>query len=571
MKLSRRNAILASAGGAVALGAGAALLNAKTQPRAKLTLKPGKRFNVLFVFSDQERDWSLYPAGFIDAHTPARAWLRDNGVRFTRFNTPSPICSTSRGVVYTGVHSPNNGVWDNVPIPYATPLRKDVPTLGTMFQDAGYVTGYSGKWHLSRMSERPNQKESAQINATIKSYGFMETENREEVDGPVTGWKADARTVEQALDFIRRRQNDSAPWFLAVNLLNPHDIMYYTSGDAMTATRISQFPDKSARPPVEDPLYAEDLGYALSANYGASSFDHRPDAVLEYHLSFSASMGTMNYEDPIAGREMQNYYWNCTRDSDRHLQTLLDGLRAAGQLEHTIIVFTSDHGELLGAHGMRGKGTAAYRESSHVPALVVHPAGAKAQASDVILSHIDWAPTLLSLAGVNIDELKSQLPMLVGQNFSALVFDPKQAWSRGADGLLLHWTSVAFADHRGVKRFSEAMKRDGPGRLLAIKSILDDSLVRRSQMRGVYDGRYKYVRYCPPLEITQPADFEALVKSHDLELYDTISDPGEMVNLAANPATARREIERLNAMLNRLIKAEIGVDNGDFLPLLFRI
>jgi arylsulfatase A-like enzyme len=566
MKLSRRNAVIAGAA-ALALGAGGYIMSQdKTHPRARLNPKTGKRYNVLFVFSDQERDWSLYPDGFIDKHTPARAWLRDNGTRFTRFNTPSPICSTARGMVYSGVHSQNNGVWDNVPILYASPLSRDVPTLGTMFQDAGYITGYAGKWHLSRMSESPDEAEAQEINATIKSYGFMETDNRQEVDGPITGWKYDERTVAQSLGFVKRRATDEAPWFLAVNLLNPHDIMYYTANDAMTASRVSEFPDKSARPPIEDPLYKEDLGYELTQNYGPTTFGTRPNAVVEYGKAFSESMGHMPYDDLAAGREMQNYYWNCTRDSDRHLKTLLDGLRASGALEDTIIVFTSDHGELLGTHGLRGKGTGAYRESSHVPALIVHPAGNKGGTNDAILGHTDWAPTLLALAGVNPDDLFAQLPMLVGRDFSSLVFDPAAIWSRGQDGMLLHWTSIAFAEHRNVRRFSEALKINGPKRMLEIKSMLDEGLKNRSQMRGIYDGRWKFSRYCSPLDMSQPGSFDALMSSHDIELYDTQSDPGEVQNLATQAPAMRGEIERLNASLNRLIAKEIGKDDCGFLP-----
>ncbi len=79
-------------------------------PRARFSTPTGERLNVLLVVSDQERGWELYPKGFIEKHAPARAWLRDNGVSFTKYNTPTPICSTARGVIYSGVHSMNNGV-----------------------------------------------------------------------------------------------------------------------------------------------------------------------------------------------------------------------------------------------------------------------------------------------------------------------------------------------------------------------------------------------------------------------------------------------------------------------------
>jgi arylsulfatase A-like enzyme len=138
-------------------------MSSRTQPVANFT-PHGDQLNVLFIVSDQERGWHLYPTGFFDTYTPARAWLRDHGVHFTGFNTPTPICSTARGLIYSGLHSMNNGVFDNVPLPYASPLRTDVATLGTAFMDAGYLTGYAGKWHLSRMHEQVTDSAEAQAN-----------------------------------------------------------------------------------------------------------------------------------------------------------------------------------------------------------------------------------------------------------------------------------------------------------------------------------------------------------------------------------------------------------------------
>jgi arylsulfatase A-like enzyme len=534
-------------------------------PRTRFTAPKGERLNVLLVVSDQERGWELYPKGFIDQHTPARAWLRDNGVSFTRYNTPTPICSTARGVIYTGVHSMNNGVWENVPILYASPMRHDVPTLGTLFQDAGYITGYAGKWHLSRMSETPDADEARAINAAIRSYGFMDTDNAEETDGALCGWQHDARTVQRSVAFIDRHKSNDKPWFLAVNFLNPHDIMYYTSGDEMTQSRVSPFPDRSERPPFEDPLYAEDLGYELFENYGSSTFGSRPDAVTEYHLTISEAMGYLDYGDLDVGREMQNYYWNCTRDSDRHLEALLNHLRESGEIDRTVIVFTSDHGELLGVHGMRGKGTFAARESSRVPALVVHPHGQRGIECEALSTHLDIAPTLLGLAGLGMAEVKEKMPMLVGEDLSGLVFDPTAPWLRD-DGVLLHWTAILYQDHRGVRQFDKIRAMEPSDRLPAIVELMDRGLRRRGQVRGVYDGRWKFQRYSEPHRTSQPTTFNALLSTHDIELYDTHTDPGEITNLATDPARWQTEIERLNAMVNRLIAREVGTDDGSFVP-----
>jgi arylsulfatase A-like enzyme len=540
------------------------------RPRARFAAQKSRPLNILLVVSDQEFAWDLYPQGFIEKHTPARTWLRENGLTFTNAQTPTPICSTARGVIYTGAHSPTNMLWDNVPLPYASPLRADIPTLGTMMLDAGYVTGYSGKWHLSMLDEQDPAKSSANSLAEIKSYGFIDTEAASELDGPLAGYLYDKRTVDQALRFVDRNKGGGKPWFQAVNLVNPHDIMYYTSGDAMTKTRIIDFPDKNARPP-EDPIYQEDLGYDLTANYGPKTFGNRPDAVREFGLTFEGSMGALSYDDVDAGREMQNYYWNCTRDCDRHLMRLIDGLRASGELERTIIIFTSDHGEILGTHGLRGKGTSPIRESVRVPLTIVHPDGPKDAATASLVTHIDLAPTLLAFAGVKADEVKEQLPTITGRDYSALLTDRAGTYSRDGDGILYHWTSFAYLNHRSLARFGEARKKNAASRTIELTQMLRENTWKRGLMRGSSNGQYKFARYFNAHEHERPTSWTDLVKNNDLELYDLLVDPAETNNLAANPEAHRETLLAMNLLTNKLAAAEIGPDDGKHMPIFARL
>jgi arylsulfatase len=572
MGISRRRWMTFSALGLAAAAGGGLLLSRQPaeRPRARFAASPGRKLNILLVVSDQEFSWDLYPAGFIDKHAPARAWLRDNGVTFTRAQTPTPICSTARGVIYTGAHSPTNMLWDNVPLPYASPLRSDIPTLGTMMLDAGYVTGYAGKWHLSMLDEQDPAKSSDASNAEIKSYGFVDTEAASELDGPHMGFLYDKRTVDQALRFIDRNKGGDRPWFQAVNLVNPHDIMYYTAGDEMTRSRVIMFPDKSTRPP-DDPLYREDLGYELTENYGPATFGKRPDAVTEFGLTFSGSMGTMPYDDVAAGREMQNYYWNCTRDCDRHLMRLIEGLKASGELDRTVILFTSDHGEILGTHGLRGKGTSPVRESVQVPLTVVHPDGAKGVTSDALVTHVDLAPTLLRFAGIAADDVREQLPTVIGRDYAALVGAPTGVAPRGDDGILYHWTSFAYLNHGSLARFGEAIKKNPASRAYDLLTMLRENTWKRGLMRGASNGRYKFARYFNAHEHERPLDWDALTTSNDLELYDLASDPGETRNLAATPEAHRDVILAMNALTNKLAAAEIGPDNGKHMPLFARL
>jgi arylsulfatase A-like enzyme len=566
MRMTRRQWLAISA--VAGVGAGAAhWTSSQPAPRrhGRFPVPDHRPFNILLIVSDQERAWQFYPPNFIDQHTPARAWLRNNGVSFTNAHTPTPICSTARGVIYSGQHSPNNMLWDNVPFPLASPLRPDIPTLGSLFGDAGYITGYAGKWHISKLA---NSDQSPA--AEIQSYGFMETEVAGELDGPRKGYLHDQHTVDAALRFIGRHQGGEKPWFQAVNLVNPHDIMYYTAGDAMTQSRVSRFPDASARPP-RDPLYAEDLGYPLTENFGPATFGQRPKAVREYGLTFDASMGKMPYDDADAGRDMQNYYWNCTRDCDRHLQRLIDGLHVSGEVDRTVIVFVADHGELLGAHGLRGKGTAPLREAVNVPLVVVHPEGAQGVTSNALISHLDLTPTLLAFAGIKAKALKDQFPELNGRDFSGLVADPDDRGPRAKDGLLFHWTSFAFLDHRSVARFTAALDRNPVRRFAELTSILHDSSRQRGLMRGSMNSQYKFARYFSPRSSVQPHDWESLIEDSDFELYDLQSDPGETTNLAVDPQRYREPILTMNALTNRLAASEIGADDGAYLPMIAKL
>jgi arylsulfatase A-like enzyme len=100
---------------------------------------------------------------------------------------------------------------------------------------------------------------------------------------------------------------------------------------------------------------------------------------------------------------LQNYYFNCIRDCDTHVVRLLEELKANGLDGSTIVVFTADHGELGGAHQMRGKGANAYREQQHLPLIIVHPAYPGGRSTRAVSSQVDLVPTVLALTGKPFD------------------------------------------------------------------------------------------------------------------------------------------------------------------------
>ena len=580
MAITRRGAMLGGAA-AAALGAGALAWyrNRPPAPRPRADFAAGSGLNVLFVLTDQERAWDMLPAGFIETHCPGRVKLAEMSVGYSDANTPIQLCSMARGVVYTGVHAQNNGVWENVPVPTASDLSPSIPTLGTLMQDAGYRTGYAGKWHLSKLHPRNVPLPEAEVNRIIRSYGFDESETRWERDGTNVGHEEDGLTVEESLRFIHRNKRgprgEGQPWFLAVNLLNPHDVMYYTSGPEMTQTRVTTFPDPSTRPP-DTPLYQTDLGYDLfGASYNRADFDNRPEAVRNYDRSYSKSMGRIDFGDADVGRDYQNYYYNCLRDCDRHLLALLEGLEASGEADRTIIVFTSDHGEFLGAHALKGKGLTSYREGSQVPLYVSHPdmrggTGGGGRMRRALASHVDIAPTLLGLAGVDALAVANQMPQLKGYDLSPVVDGSSSGTRRDSEGMLTYWTSLIFLDPNGPELFADALEKKGLAQKAAqISAVRKVDWDTRGQMRGIYDGRWKLSRYFAPSDHHTPDSLDALRARNDLELYDTQADPDETTNLAALDIHAET-IAQLNRRMNTLIATEVGEDSGNYIPMFAR-
>ncbi|TPE58567.1 hypothetical protein FJQ54_16025 [Sandaracinobacter neustonicus] len=571
MRLWSRRKLLAGAGALTVASAAAVWMATRPagQPNLRLPVAKGaKPYNILLVTTDQEQAWSLLPKGFIERHCPGRARLLRESLSFTRAFTPSPVCATARAILYTGQHSQRNGVWENMPLPYAPELKTDVPTLGTLMRAAGYHAAYFGKWHLSKLhGPRRKALSEAEVQAEILSYGFDETGTGHEIDGPLGGHDEDGQTTDKAVAFLERQKSAQTPWFAAVNILNPHDIMYYTSGPKMTATRKILYPDALSRPP-DTPLYREALGYPPPANFGPVAPGSQLPAAAEYALTDEYALGQLDMQDSAAAAEFVNYYYNCIRESDAHIVRLLDALDASGQADRTIVVLTADHGEMLGVHGIRGKGVLPYREATQIPLLVRHPSRPGGVSTPTLASHIDMVPTLLGLAGVAPAAVRQDVPELVGRDLSTVILDPAQEDPRQTgDGLLLHWTSLIYQDHLASLAFEEARKR---GQALSLTALVKPEfrgvLSKRGQMRGVFDGRYKFARYFAPTGHNTPLAWEDLVARNDLELYDTETDPGETRNLAANPEAARDLILLMNAKLNRLIAREIGIDDGRHMP-----
>ena len=226
-------------------------------------------------------------------------------------------------------------------------------------------------------------------------------------------------------------------------------------------------------------------------------------------------------------RILQNYYFNCIRDCDSHLVRLLEELKANGLDNSTIVVFTADHGELGGAHQMRGKGANAYKEQQHLPLMILHPAYPGGKSTKAISSQIDLAATLLALTGKPSDAVASAGGGLPGRDLSGVLNAPERAATDAVrPAALYNYNMFSYLDAKWFGPLIRVVVSDEPMVEKLEKLVrLQPNFNNRGAIRSIFDGRYRFSRYFSPTHFNHPATYEALVANNDLEVYDLQEDP----------------------------------------------
>lgn len=237
---------------------------------------------------------------------------------------------------------------------------------------------------------------------------------------------------------------------------------------------------------------------------------------------------------------------------------MLDELDDQGFLDDAVVIQMSDHGELGGAHQMSGKGATAYREQNNVPLIIKHPDVTGDTTCDALTSHLDLVPTILGSAGAEL-EASSDLP---GRDIGSVLSSGRSPGLHDVrDGALYSYNmfTALDADFLGVVATSKVtgVPPESPPRM---------DFSKRGAIRSVFDGRHSFSRYFAPAEHHRPETIEDLTSRNDLELFDLHTDPDEAMNLAEDPVAAAPDILRMNALMNRLLDDEVGVDDGSFLP-----
>ena len=575
----RREALKALGAGAAAVAvAGHFAAGAQaTETGAKPLAAPptGGPYNILFILTDQER---MFRPGELpaDYRLPAHERLIERGTVFENHCIGSAVCTPSRSVLYTGQHIQHTRMFDNTNFPWISSLSTDLPTIGHLLRDVGYYTAYKGKWHLTKEFETVNELGSPTriFTKEMEAYGFSDYLGIGDIIGHDRGgYLHDGVISAMAVNWLRGRGTDLSaekkPWFLAVNLVNPHDVMFLNTdrpGEAVQNRNILGH----IRPEPTDPLYKKQWTFDLPKTYSQKLDEPgRPRSHAEYLRSHDALMGNIANED-WRWKRRHNYYLNCLRDVDRSIATVLAEVDALGFASNTIIVMTADHGDLDGAHRLHSKGATAYREQNNVPLILVHPGLPGGKRCKAVTSHLDIAPTLVSLSGASAERKAAVFKQLPGKDFSPVLAAPEKATRDSVrDGALFCYNMFAYVDGEFLER-AVAMLRQPDGKAKVAEAAkagqLRPDMTKRGAIRSIYDGKYRFTRYFSPREHHRPTTLEALYAHNDLELFDLEADPLEQTNLALDRSKYQPLIEAMNAKLNALIDREVGEDLGQMLP-----
>ena len=330
------------------------------------------RPNVLVFMSDQES--ALLPG---PAELPNRRKLERGGAIFTSAVCNTPQCSAARSSLLTGLPPLKTGVRTNVDTgSLGNGLKPEMPNVGSVFARAGYTTGYFGKWHLG--GDRNG----------LDRFGF----------GAYEPGKGDDNIAQRAADWIRKQRS---PWLAWVSVLNPHHI--YEVRRELERVRV--------RPGVRPP------------SSGLENLKGKPAEQQEYvDKDQGAITRDFTREDWLKYR---SFYLGLVEKADANLGTVLS---AIPDLDATVAVYTTDHGDALGEHGLPFKGPFMYEELLRIP-LVIRGGGLQGKHGGLV-TQCDLAPTLAALAGIEWPSAIDGKSLLQPVRRDAVVLEyyAKQKW-----------------------------------------------------------------------------------------------------------------------------------------------
>ncbi len=425
-----------------------------------------KKPNIVYILADQLRRQSCGFAGDVLAHTPNIDRLAAEGVDFRQAVSSMPVCSAYRASLFTGKYTSSTGMVIN-----ELRMNTNHTCLAHCLTAGGYDTGYVGKWHLyaneignhtdPKNSFVPRGPDRLGFDGYWAGYNFhhdyysprayYHTESAEKVYYGDDVYEPDAQT-DLAIDYIAKSAGGPEPFCLFLSVGTPHD------------------PWTSSNVPEEFYDRFRDTEFPLSPSYS--------DAMDPYGDAWSNTA-----RSPETIQDWMRAYYAMTANLDWNVGRLLDALKDLGLDDNTIVVFTSDHGEMFGAHG-RMKKNIFYEEAVRIPFLMRWPGEIPpGQVSDACLDVVDVMPTLLGLAGL---ESPAEVE---GMNLSHLARgqdgpEPAHAFLMNTGACALwedghEWRALRTAQH------TYAVNRGGGERALPRQELLFDNVADPYQQHNL--------------------------------------------------------------------------------------
>jgi arylsulfatase A-like enzyme len=333
--------------------------------------------NVLFIMADQWRRPAFGYRGEDPVKTPVLDALSKQSMVFTRAYCGSPLCIPSRGCLITGQYPQTSGIIGR------TPIKESQNTIAHEFKRAGYTTGYIGKWHLA--GPQPRKPVTPEFRGGFEywmgnncSHDNFQMHHTDTAGNPVSrrGYVPDMET-DYAIDYIKA--NKAKPFLLVVSWAPPH-------------------PGTLPPPPgfTGDQLVDGDNGFYAAPKVFTDMYKDakltRPNVKTISPTGHDARVMSVPDVPPAAG------YFGAIASLDLNVAKLLKTLDEQGLTENTIVVFTSDHGEMMTSQGLFGK-KVWWEESVGIPLMVRWPGKIAPGHYDGLFNNPDTMPTLVSLAG----------------------------------------------------------------------------------------------------------------------------------------------------------------------------
>ncbi|MFO0990619.1 MAG: sulfatase-like hydrolase/transferase [Hyphomicrobiales bacterium] len=524
----------------------------------------GKPYNIVFVISDQRAYRLFAEEGY---SLPALEDIARHGVTFTNHYIASAMCSPSRAALLTGRPPQVNGVIDQMQTPYTPSLSPRVPNLGSVLKGLGYKTAYFGKFEMDKALLKPDP--AIDYSGALQSYGFDVFSAGGDIgSAPQSGLNSDPLIARESANWLRTSATEARrggkPFFMVASFLNPHDIMFGNANVPGESAAEEAVSPKALPPLPASSIYDKTWSFSLPPSLDESlTAPGTPAALLEYKKGWDGWSGAIPADRKDMWRIFYNYYLNAIRDEDRSLQQIVDVMNEMDLWQDTVFVFTSDHGEMAGAHGgQKGKGPFIYEANAHVPLLIASPAGKKAAASAALTSHLDLLPTFVGLTGLPPAIRPPAMRDLPGHDISILLADPESSHAQSPrSAVLFNYAGVMTVDgdYLSAIMASPYLGRPAP-------PIDQIKFGKRGFVSFVFDGRYKFGRYYAPSDFNTPQTLEEIFRHNDVQLFDLESDPEEVHNLAAESEKNSALILRMNGLLNDLIAKEVGFNDDRFLP-----